>query len=58
MKQHTKQTKRTYIQPQMELIELDHDISLTMNSLIPPFGPTEALMDPMAFSDEMISPLM
>lgn len=34
-------SKKTYSEPQVELIILDHEISLTLNSLLPPYGPGE-----------------
>lgn len=33
--------KRSYQCPQLEIVELDMDISLTMSSFEPPFGPSE-----------------
>jgi len=39
MKTHI--NKKTYIKPQVELIKLDNDISLTLDSLSPPDGPGE-----------------
>jgi len=35
--------KKTYQSPQLEIIDLDKDISLTMSSLEPPFGPSELI---------------
>ena len=37
----TLMNKKTYIKPQVELIKLDNDISLTLDSLSPPDGPGE-----------------
>jgi len=37
----TQINKKTYIKPQVELIKLDNDISLTLDSLSPPDGPGE-----------------
>ena len=37
----TDKIKRTYFKPQIEIIKLDKDISLTLNSYIPPDGPGE-----------------
>jgi len=34
--------KKGYQTPQLNLIELDNDISLTMQSFMPPYGPEEA----------------
>jgi len=42
--------KRTYASPKLEQVLLDSEISLTMESLIPPVGPTEAIMDPEIFT--------
>jgi len=39
MKTHI--NKKTYIEPRVELIKLDNEISLTLDSVTPPEGPGE-----------------
>jgi hypothetical protein len=38
----SEKNKKNYTEPAMERIRLDKDISLTMSSFEPPFGPSEA----------------
>ena len=40
MKTHI--NKKTYIEPRVELIKLDNEISLTLDSVTPPEGPGES----------------
>jgi hypothetical protein len=51
-------TKRPYVFPRVDAVALDKDISLTMTSIEPPFGPTESslLMDD--FQLQPMDPLM
>lgn len=41
-------SKKTYIEPQVELIILDHEISLTLDSFVPPDGPGEGSIGSLA----------
>jgi len=43
--------KRTYNTPQLELVKLDNDISLILESE-PPVGPDEALSSPQFFNND------
>jgi len=37
------ETKKKYIAPEIELVELDNEISLALESTAPPAGPSETL---------------